>query len=82
MDERLGLYLVWYASFYGGLQQPAADLLRLVGPGDSGGRPIGQFSRGMQQRLALARGAGRRCRAADPRRADQWAGPARAAGDS
>jgi ABC-2 type transport system ATP-binding protein len=63
MPERAGFYewmnasdyLAWYASFYGGLQQPAADLLHLVGLGDAGGRPIGQFSRGMQQRLALAR---------------------------
>jgi ABC-2 type transport system ATP-binding protein len=63
MPERAGFYewmsaqdyLAWYASFYGGLQQPAADLLRLVGLGDSGKQPIGQFSRGMQQRLALAR---------------------------
>lgn len=63
MPERAGFYewmsahdyLAWYASFYGGLQQPAADLLHLVGLGDSGGRPVGQFSRGMQQRLALAR---------------------------
>jgi len=63
MPERAGFYewmsasdyLAWYAGFYGGLQQPAADLLRLVGLGDSGKRPVGQFSRGMQQRLALAR---------------------------
>ncbi len=48
-------YLAWYASFYGGLQQPVAELLHLVGLADSGGKPIGQFSRGMQQRLALAR---------------------------
>lgn len=48
-------YLAWYGSLYGGLQQPAAELLRLVGLADSGGRPIGQLSRGMQQRLALAR---------------------------
>jgi ABC-2 type transport system ATP-binding protein len=48
-------YLAWYASFYGGLQQPVADLLHLVGLRDSAGKPIGQFSRGMQQRLALAR---------------------------
>jgi ABC-2 type transport system ATP-binding protein len=63
MPERAGFYdwmnandyLVWYAGFYGGLQQPVADLLTLVGLGDSGAKPIGQFSRGMQQRLALAR---------------------------
>jgi ABC-2 type transport system ATP-binding protein len=63
MPERAGFYdwmnaqdyLVWYAGFYGGLQQPVADLLTLVGLGDSGAKPIGRFSRGMQQRLALAR---------------------------
>jgi ABC-2 type transport system ATP-binding protein len=48
-------YLAWYAGFYGALQQRVSDLLTLVGLGDSGVRPIGQFSRGMQQRLALAR---------------------------
>lgn len=48
-------YLVWYAGFYGGLQQPVADLLHLVGLGDVGRKPISQFSRGMQQRMALAR---------------------------
>jgi len=48
-------YLAWYAGFYGGLQQPVAELLELVGLAGSGDRPIGRFSRGMQQRLALAR---------------------------
>jgi ABC-2 type transport system ATP-binding protein len=48
-------YLAWYAGFYGGLQQPVGELLRLVGLADSGRRPIGQLSRGMRQRLALAR---------------------------
>ncbi len=48
-------YLGWYASLFGGLQQPAQDLLLRVGLGDLGHRPIGQFSRGMRQRLALAR---------------------------
>ncbi len=48
-------YLAWYAGFYGGLQQPTSELLHLVGLGRSGHRPIGQLSRGMQQRLALAR---------------------------
>jgi ABC-2 type transport system ATP-binding protein len=63
MPERAGFYdwmnandyLAWYAGFYGALQQRVSDLLTLVGLGDSGVRPIGQFSRGMQQRLALAR---------------------------
>jgi len=48
-------YLVWYAGFYGGLHLPAGELLCLVGLGDSGERPVGQLSRGMKQRLALAR---------------------------
>jgi ABC-2 type transport system ATP-binding protein len=48
-------YLVWYASFYGGLQQQVSELLNLVGLRDRGDKPIGQFSHGMQQRLALAR---------------------------
>lgn len=48
-------YLAWYASFYGGLQQPVSTLLGQVGLQDNGMTPIGQFSRGMQQRLALAR---------------------------
>jgi ABC-2 type transport system ATP-binding protein len=48
-------YLVWHAGFYGGLQQSVAELLELVGLGDTGRKPISQFSRGMTQRLALAR---------------------------
>ena len=63
MPERAGFYgwmsptqyLIWYASFYGGLQQPVAELLQLVGLGDSDDKPIGRFSHGMRQRLALAR---------------------------
>jgi len=48
-------YLAWYAGLYGGLQQPVPELLDLVGLGNSGERPIGRFSQGMKQRLALAR---------------------------
>jgi len=48
-------YLSWYAVFYGGSQQPLPELLDRVGLGDVGNRIIGQFSRGMQQRLGLAR---------------------------
>ena len=63
MPERAGCYgwmtatdyLVWYASFYGGLQQPLPDLLRSVGLQDSAHMPIAYFSHGMQQRLSLAR---------------------------
>jgi ABC-2 type transport system ATP-binding protein len=64
MPERAGCYgwmtatdyLVWYAGFYGGLQQPVPDLLRSVGLQDSARTPIAHFSHGMQQRLSLARG--------------------------
>ncbi len=48
-------YLVWHAGFYGGLQQSVAELLEQVGLADTGHKPISQFSRGMTQRLALAR---------------------------
>ncbi|HED14507.1 MAG TPA: ABC transporter ATP-binding protein [Gammaproteobacteria bacterium] len=48
-------YLVWYAGFYGGLQQSVAELLQRVGLEATDDKPIGQFSRGMKQRLALAR---------------------------
>jgi ABC-2 type transport system ATP-binding protein len=48
-------YLVWYAGFYGGLQTPPDSLLKRVGLSQAGGKPIAQFSRGMKQRLALAR---------------------------
>lgn len=48
-------YLAWYAGFYGGLQHPLYSLLDQVGLGEAGNRPIGQFSRGMLQRLGLAR---------------------------
>lgn len=50
-----GHYLTWYAAFYGGLQHPLPELLERVGLSDARNRPIGQFSRGMQQRLGLAR---------------------------
>jgi ABC-2 type transport system ATP-binding protein len=63
MPERAGCYgwmtatdyLVWYAGFYGGMQQPVPDLLRSVGLQDSAQVPIAHFSHGMQQRLSLAR---------------------------
>jgi len=48
-------YLKWYAGFYGGLQRPVPELLEQVGLADTKNQPIGQFSRGMQQRLGLAR---------------------------
>jgi len=48
-------YLVWYASLYGGLQQSVSNLLHQVGLKVSNNKPISQFSRGMKQRLALAR---------------------------
>ncbi len=48
-------YLTWYAGFYGGMQQPLPELLERVDLDDARNRPIGQFSRGMQQRLGLAR---------------------------
>ncbi len=48
-------YLVWYASFYGGLQSTPDVLLERVGLSNTGNKPIVQFSRGMKQRLALAR---------------------------
>jgi ABC-2 type transport system ATP-binding protein len=48
-------YLAWYAGLYGGPRRPVPELLRQVGLEGAGPRPIGQFSRGMRQRLALAR---------------------------
>ena len=48
-------YLVWYAGFYGGLQAPPDSLLERVGLSQTGSKPVAQFSRGMKQRLALAR---------------------------
>lgn len=48
-------YLVWYAGFYGGLQTPPDILLNRVGLSQTNDKPIAQFSRGMKQRLALAR---------------------------
>lgn len=63
MPERAGFYdwmtagdyLSWYASFYGEPQRPVVELLQQLGLGDTASKPIGQFSRGMKQRLALAR---------------------------
>ncbi len=48
-------YLVWYAGFYGGMQSTPRQLLQRVGLEAAGDRAISQFSRGMKQRLALAR---------------------------
>jgi ABC-2 type transport system ATP-binding protein len=48
-------YLVWYAGLYDGMQASPGKLLKRVGLMDVGSRPIKQFSRGMKQRLALAR---------------------------
>ena len=48
-------YLVWYAGLYGGMQTGPDKLLKRVGLVDVGARPIRHFSRGMKQRLALAR---------------------------
>lgn len=48
-------YLAWYAGFYGGLQQPLHLLLKQVGLDNASNHLIGQFSRGMLQRLGLAR---------------------------
>lgn len=48
-------YLAWYAGLYGGMQTGPAKLLQRVGLMGVGSRPIRQFSRGMKQRLALAR---------------------------
>ncbi|MGB5453697.1 MAG: ABC transporter ATP-binding protein [Sedimenticolaceae bacterium] len=48
-------YLIWYAGFYGGMQVTPDALLQRVGLSQVGSKPIGQFSRGMKQRLALAR---------------------------
>lgn len=50
-----GDYLVWYAGLYGGIQEPTNALLQRVGLAAVGNKPISQFSRGMRQRLALAR---------------------------
>ena len=63
MPERAGFYdwmtasryLGWYAGFFNGLPHPVGELLAQVGLTDAAERPIGQFSRGMLQRLALAR---------------------------
>ncbi|MCK7549663.1 ABC transporter ATP-binding protein [Marinobacter koreensis] len=48
-------YLIWYAGFYGGSQSPPDSLLKRVGLSQTANKPIVQFSRGMKQRLALAR---------------------------
>lgn len=48
-------YLYWYAGFYGGMQQPLPELLEQVGLAGARHQAISQFSRGMRQRLGLAR---------------------------
>ncbi len=48
-------YLDWYAGLFGEAGGPVGDLLQQVGLGEAMQIPIGQFSRGMRQRLALAR---------------------------
>jgi ABC-2 type transport system ATP-binding protein len=48
-------YLTWYAELCGGLKRSIPELLALVGLAGVEMRPIGQFSQGMCQRLALAR---------------------------
>lgn len=48
-------YLIWYGGFYGGMQATPDTLLQRVGLSAVGDKPIKQFSRGMKQRLALAR---------------------------
>ncbi len=63
MPERAGFYdwmsareyLEWYAELYGGIQFPISDLLDQVGLKHVSNSPVGHFSRGMRQRLALAR---------------------------
>ncbi len=63
MPERAGFYnwmsardyLAWYAELYGGLQLSIPDLLTHVGLKGVDLQPIGRFSQGMRQRLALAR---------------------------
>lgn len=63
MPERAGFYdwmsasdyLAWYAGLYGRRPRPIPELLAQVGLAGVGKRPIGQFSGGMRQRLALAR---------------------------
>lgn len=49
-QENLSLHLS-----YMGAAAPVADALTRVGLGQTGGQPVGQFSLGMRQRLALAR---------------------------
>ena len=48
-------YLIWYGGFYGGMQATPDTLLQRVGLSAVGDKPNKQFSRGMKQRLALAR---------------------------
>lgn len=63
MPERAGFYswmsaqeyLKWYAELYGGIRIPIPDLLDWVGLKHVNNSPVGHFSRGMRQRLALAR---------------------------
>lgn len=47
-------YLAWYGDLYGGPRREIPQLLQQVGLHGAGGR-IGRFSRGMRQRLGLAR---------------------------
>lgn len=48
-------YLEWYAGLFGGARFSVTELLDRVGLGEAKGRRIGDFSRGMCQRLGVAR---------------------------
>ena len=48
-------YLQWYSGFFAGRDLQIEALLERVGLAAAGHKPIGRFSRGMKQRLALAR---------------------------
>ncbi|NOY82124.1 MAG: ABC transporter ATP-binding protein [Kiritimatiellaeota bacterium] len=48
-------YLQWYAALFGGARFSIPGLLERVGLADASERPIGEFSRGMRQRLGIAR---------------------------
>ncbi|MEI6972271.1 MAG: ABC transporter ATP-binding protein [bacterium] len=48
-------YLAWHANLYGGPRRAIPELLAQVGLEQAGRCPIGRFSQGMRQRLALAR---------------------------
>ncbi len=54
-EENLRLYASLRATTAAPDKVEFAALLRRVGLGDAGRRPVGAFSRGMQQRLAIAR---------------------------